>query len=736
MKYKFFLYFSLTIPIFGNQTIDTVSLSSYSVGGFYSNIDNRRYGAWFHYGKEWLYNFEYALYIKYQVQNNNNRIVNGYMVSRKSEFATSLFGIKKNGLFIYAGSMDNGLFAALGIHVFKDQTILFSINHFEQTRKHTVSFYGGESLKIGTTVSKTYRQNHSEYHAEFSLAVHTDSLSSAIFYGNRTEGKQAGGILFHLLEQKESYVFEPLINRITPPIVKWVPKFYVPPTPKKPEKKKKPERKIYKLSLQELLKEKIPLSLALQISAATSDKKKFFALMKLLPKDAKKKVYKLQFAKKKLDPTVKKEEIKEEDETEEMEEIKIIPLPKKDSDPLQFTIGTNQTHAQYRYTPQVRSNLSMFILQLSQKNYGLFADTRNDKLYGSVFYKNNYIYVSSGNRYKPVQSFFLAKDNRFFSSFLNPKQGAIEQPLVNSHWFGLFPNAYSIGIFHADRWTKDKPGIYFHFPDRIFNVSYIPEKELGDISLQLYKKEFEIGKIKGMYSVFSEFLGNRKYNFGYWNALLTFPDHKIEIESSINKEGDSRFFTETYHSKQSTNYLAKVKYNQHNRLEVFYGFDNTNIFTMAGANTPVFLSRYGAICLGARSYTLDQVVKEWNVIKENSTLAFSTSYEYRLYSTWFMLRLEERMNRDRYAEVTYTQELIKNWRASFVYVVQKKGNIFPISFEGWNDALRSTPAFSFHREIMKFRIASPYLIINISANQKDRSDSDIFYANVQAKYVF
>lgn len=183
--------------------------------------------------------------------------------------------------------------------VYKHKSILlrYQENFNKREKRYDLHFLSGNKIKVGFHIGKHFHSDENELTGGIFVSFDLDLWEVGSFINDEGKGVYVSG---HLNELTEDYLWSE-----TNPIYR--PKIFKPKRSKilhkqyKPkfQKKKRRHYKVYALSIDELLRNNIPISLAIKISKASRNKLRYYQLRKYLPKKIVKKLNRLQYLKNK-----------------------------------------------------------------------------------------------------------------------------------------------------------------------------------------------------------------------------------------------------------------------------------------------------------------------------------------------------------------------------------------------------------------------------------------------------
>ena len=186
----------------------------------------------------------------------------------------------------------------LGLNVFPEKSIFlfYRQNSNENTYSYALSVLSGVSPGIGLMVAKSYLPSNVEWSGSISLSFQFESYQSGGVYNVENRKEENAFFISKIFEENKNSLFEKEINPL-----EGDPSEDFEKEQRRKEweakKNKKKERIIYEVKIEELLKFKIPLVIAIRISRASRSKEEYTELLKKLSPDIVRKCNKIQFDK-------------------------------------------------------------------------------------------------------------------------------------------------------------------------------------------------------------------------------------------------------------------------------------------------------------------------------------------------------------------------------------------------------------------------------------------------------
>ena len=312
--YLCFFWNTVTVAqeISRNLLLDHYSLISHSVGiGVRKeNQKNKSILGWIHFGNTLSPNLNYNLQISYvnyykeihQYLPNSNIY---YQVSNESKQILSVNpGLSFKYISFYSNFISknqpfNGV--SVGLNVFPEKSIFlfYRKDSFADTNLYALSVVSGTNPGIGLLVSKEIFPEKVEWSGSVSLSFQMDLYGGGGIYFTNEKKEENSFFISRKMQQKQISLFETEINPLVEERI-----LNSEEIQKELEKKtfNKKEKIIYEVKIEELLKYRIPLVIAIRISRASKSKEEYIALLKTLPPEIVRKCNKIQFDKTRVKP--------------------------------------------------------------------------------------------------------------------------------------------------------------------------------------------------------------------------------------------------------------------------------------------------------------------------------------------------------------------------------------------------------------------------------------------------
>jgi hypothetical protein len=307
--YFFWSSVSIADEISRNLLIDHYSFLNPSMGlGFEKeNRNNQKAFAWYHATKEIKPKFDFhlqlmALSYKRILRENLHYTEIPYKLQKESGgLVTFNPGIRYYFFSLYgnfqkANPTYKGL--SLGFHLYPEKSLFlfYKENPKENTKEYALSVLSGKSPGIGLSIAKEISSEKTEWSGSVSFSFQVESFTGAISHLPETESREDINSFFisKIFQENKESLFQEEINP------------YIDETDLEKEKKKeeweakkfkKKERIIHEIKIEELLKFRIPLVVAIRISRASKSKEEYEELLKTLSPDLVRKCNKIQYDK-------------------------------------------------------------------------------------------------------------------------------------------------------------------------------------------------------------------------------------------------------------------------------------------------------------------------------------------------------------------------------------------------------------------------------------------------------
>lgn len=301
--------FAEEIEVSRNYLLEHYRLRDHSYGiGFSSeNKDNRSGFAWIHFGKQFLANLTLnsilygessqtkvkdvvPIFQSYYYQTVELQFKHNFQVSPGIQY--KFFSLYGNFQSFQTPNLD----LAIGFQLYPEKSLFFYYkeNPRENIRSYSFSVLSGRNPGLGLAITKDFSSNRNEWYGSVGISFQFDSFQAVTSHYVQEEIEQNSFLLSRIFQDNSDPLFHKEINP-------YQNESEVKPDINKREKKEflKKERAIYEISIDELLKFRIPLVIAIRIARASKSKELYTELLSKLPPDIVKKCNKIQFIKSK-----------------------------------------------------------------------------------------------------------------------------------------------------------------------------------------------------------------------------------------------------------------------------------------------------------------------------------------------------------------------------------------------------------------------------------------------------
>ncbi len=316
--YFFWSSVSIADEISRNLLIDHYSFLNPSMGfGFEKeNQNNQKLFAWYHTSKEIKRKFDFHLQLtafsyKRILRENFPYTEIPYKLQKESgDLVVFNPGIKFYFFSFYGNFQSTnptyrGM--SLGFHLYPEKSlfVFYKENPKETTKEYALSILSGKSPGIGLSIAKEISPDKVEWSGNISFSFQVESFVGAISHlpVSDTRDETKSFFISKIFQENKESLFQEEINP-------YIDENYLEKEKKNKEewdqkrkeewdakKFKKKERIIYGIKLEELLKFRIPLVVAIRISRASKSKEEYEELLKNLSPDLVRKCNKIQYDK-------------------------------------------------------------------------------------------------------------------------------------------------------------------------------------------------------------------------------------------------------------------------------------------------------------------------------------------------------------------------------------------------------------------------------------------------------
>lgn len=273
------------------------------------NQKNQTMFAWMHFGNTFSshlnYNFQFS-YLNQKREDIKTFQNTESIYSRTNDTKRILTispGLNFKYISVYSSlNSQNPYFTgvSIGLNVFPEKSIylFYRQNPNENTHAYALSIISGTMPAIGLMVAKEYLPSNVEWSGSISLSFKFESYQGGGVYSVENKREENTFFISKIFEENKNSLFEKEIN----PLESDTSDDFEKEKQKKEwdaKKFQKKEKIIYEVKIEELLKFKIPLVIAIRISRASQSKEEYTELLKKLPPNIVKKCNKIQYDKSK-----------------------------------------------------------------------------------------------------------------------------------------------------------------------------------------------------------------------------------------------------------------------------------------------------------------------------------------------------------------------------------------------------------------------------------------------------
>lgn len=399
-------------------------------------------------------------------------------------------------------------------------------------------------------------------------------------------------------------------------------------------------------------------------------------------------------------------------------------------DKLKYTFGTSIHSSNARYLKPEYQSILFTELNYNQTN--LFLEKRKERYLSSVEYKNSFLYFSAGHRYKPFSGFLFLRDPEFYSAFQYQPNKIIPHPLKLSSFVGTYLYKWSVGALLGRNFAEKKAAFYIQAPNDSLALAYSPETKQTYLRVHYQYKNLNLPNLL----IYSEMQGDKKNNSGYLNLKSNYAPYRLDLNYMGYKEDKKNPLNETIEVDPATVQYTTLSWDRYYRIEYFDSRNLEQFHRIGGGNLVLFYGKYGAICTGLRYYSDHKYNAEEKFYLEKQTLGYSASYEYIVQSTKFILRFEQRKNKDRLAELRLSFAPIRSFKLDIASLFQAESNQFLSIYEKWIDGIGNNSLLSNKVANLKIRMSTENLVLNLSSYRTTNGKGEIISMNFQYKISF
>ncbi|MBP9885741.1 MAG: hypothetical protein KBF93_05575 [Leptospiraceae bacterium] len=278
---------------------------SYGVGLSKETQYHRAIFGWINFGKEFFPNLDFSFNL--YGANSQKKVkevaplVDGFYFSKQElqnqNILTFSPGIRYKYLSFYSNlesiySTNKTLSFGINIYSEKSLFLFYKENSKENIRSYTLSILSGRSPAIGLAVTKEYSPEKVEWIGSISFSFQLELFQAGISHFAQNTKEENSFFVSKILRENSNSLFEKEINPYEEILDK-----ESKTNPQETKQLVKKERIIYPISIEELLKFRIPLVVAIRIARASKSKEEYLELLSKLSPDIVKKCNKIQFDK-------------------------------------------------------------------------------------------------------------------------------------------------------------------------------------------------------------------------------------------------------------------------------------------------------------------------------------------------------------------------------------------------------------------------------------------------------
>lgn len=302
----------------------------------------------------------------------------------------------------------------------------------------------------------------------------------------------------------------------------------------------------------------------------------------------------------------------------------------------------------------------------------LFLEKRGETYLGSYLFENRNIYLSYGNRFRPLNHFFFLREKFDFSSFW-----FLEQPTVRTGFLGIKSGESVLGTYYADNSADKRPGFFFKPYKNYLELAYSPQTKEGFLLLEFPSSD-ERKSEKKPYWFRTEIFGTKTDPQGIVSASWT------------DREKDKRVFVSGFRGRAGQLFQLSERTDPEEKAGLFrfvwepgiyrrlqfaessrYSSDTKEIYSAQSISGRMEILEFPwfAVLAQARAYSFsDHSSWVWGK-------GLFLSYQ-RKFWTW-EIGQEWRKNGDRLTEAGLQISIGKNWKiySSLIYAEEK--NLLP-----------------------------------------------------------
>ncbi|WCL50273.1 hypothetical protein [Leptospira sp. GIMC2001] len=407
--------------------------------------------------------------------------------------------------------------------------------------------------------------------------------------------------------------------------------------------------------------------------------------------------------------------------------------PKDKEDEVQFSVGGSVQQFQSRYADAKESSKVTNFGEMRWKRLSVLGESRGDRSLGSISYKNDYIDLGLGHRYKSIPGFFFAKDPEFYNTL------GENQPIRESAFLNFLPGYFSPGIFFSQDITGDKPGFSLVFPEKTLAVTYSPETEKRSLYANFYRTpmKFYPGKTKVLFTLNGEAIGTKTDYFGIFHTKIEHPESKLYLEGLTYKD-DNGFLLQSSDSFQSSqenaiNSWIAIGIGPYHRIEAFDSVEIGQRERYQSIRWGIWETVLGSPVYRYRDYSY------WSEMDgkrfEDFTRADAILWMYHGKSIDWLIGREIRYNGDRTTEAGLNFRG-NGWKLETSVLFQAETNRFRSPVERFSGYDTVQIALSDRAKILRFRFRTEFIEWNITSSERINREGSFLFMNLQYNWIF
>ncbi len=412
-----------------------------------------------------------------------------------------------------------------------------------------------------------------------------------------------------------------------------------------------------------------------------------------------------------------------------------ISIPKSrtnDESPDFFFVGGSYQILDTRYLPLDRRNHSSLFLGQSTSHTKWILEKRDTKFVYGFETHYSYFDLYLGNRYKPIQNFYFAKDADFFSNF-DSNKSHLPQPLNESYFLGfkLNPNSTNslFGVY-SSKSVSEEPGLYLVSPEKKYSLTWAPYTRIGSLFIN---DSYTFGTTNvWRTNVQGEALGRSDNFVGFLYTRSQNQNGDIKIDATVYRDKDILAIptSELFERNGTTQDLgySRIRWKEYFALEALNSLQGLRVESGYGIHFPLLYGNYGALVVRYRDY------KEDGLSKVNAA-GRGLFYEYRNDKIIISIGGEDR-DGFRQGEGKLSIPIYKTYFFEMSCLYRDQGIQLRSWFENWSFATDFNMNLVDRKEIWKLKFVGRDLSLNVSISERMDQATYIYYTNFQFNYRF